>query len=115
MKGGGTVRFLRSHTPIIEFLAMGETCIIKWYGMGTVWNQDSALSLHVGVFRGACPDKQLYYVTTPLFVTDPVAMDTVNVLVMGEGERLYGFSKVEATPISYQHIITGQLAWKRHC
>ena len=47
VKGGGTVRFLRSHTPIIEFLAMGETCIIKWYGMGTVRNKDSALSLYM--------------------------------------------------------------------
>jgi hypothetical protein len=86
IESGGKVRFLCSHTPVLEFLAMG-------------------------IFRGSAPDKELYYVTTPLMVEDPVAMDTVNVLVMGESDILFGFPK--ATPTTFQHITIGQFAWKR--
>ena len=49
--------------------------------------------------------------TTPLMLEDPVAMDTVNVLVMGESDILFGFPK--ATPTTFQHITIGQFAWKR--
>ena len=66
-----------------------------------------------GVFCGTAPNKELYYVTTPLFVDDPVAMETVNVLVMGEVQSLFGFSVHEATHTCFQHITIGQLAWKR--
>ena len=59
---------------------------------------------------GCSPEKQLYYVTTPL-ISDPVAMDTVNVLVMGKVESMVG--STEATPTTFRHIPTGQFAWKQ--
>ena len=42
-----------------------------------------------------------------------VAMDTVNVMVMGVVEAVIGFSLSETTPTSFQHITIGQFAWKR--
>ena len=42
-----------------------------------------------------------------------VAMDTVNVMVMGVAEAEVGFSLPETTPTLFQHITIGQFAWKR--
>ncbi|CAI8008208.1 Polynucleotide 5'-hydroxyl-kinase NOL9 [Geodia barretti] len=86
--GGGSVRFLRSHTPDIEFIAMGVLC-------------------------GSSSEKQLFYVTTPLITDRDVAMDTVNVLVMGEVSSLYGFSGQKTTPTSFRHIDIGQFVWRK--
>lgn len=73
-------------------------------------------SLHtitVGILHKSSPEKQLFYVTTPLVMDSDVAMDTANVLVMGEVSSLYGFTEPKATPTSFHHIDIGQFAWKK--
>ena len=106
---GGSVRFLRSHTPVIEFLALGET-------VTPAPSHTSSLSLSSlsGILRGSSPEKQLFYVTTPLMMDNYVAMDTVNVLVMGEVSSLVGVTGPKTTPTSFHHNINiGQFVWKK--
>ena len=66
-----------------------------------------------GVLCGSSSEKQLFYVTTPLITDRDVAMDTVNVLVMGEVSSLYGFSGQKTTPTSFRHIDIGQFVWRK--
>ena len=66
-----------------------------------------------GVLCGSSSEKQLFYVTTPLVTDRDVAMDTVNILVMGEVSSLYGFSGQKTTPTSFRHIDIGQFVWRK--
>ena len=48
---------------------------------------------------------------TPLVKDETVAMDTVNVLVMGEANLPCGL--LETTPTSFHHVNVGRFIWKK--